>query len=104
MVSYRSRLDIISDILQVASENAKKTQIMYRANLNYKVLIKYLKKASEVSLIDYKCEKQCYMITPKGEEFLEAYKEYSRDIKNLKKQRKEINAKKNVLEELCSNK
>jgi hypothetical protein len=44
------------------------------------------------------------MITPKGEEFLEAYKEYSRDIKNLKKQRKEIKAKKNVLEELCSNK
>jgi predicted transcriptional regulator len=100
--SYRGRLDIIADILRVASENAKKTQIMYRANLSYKVLLKYLTEVSEASLIDFKDEKQCYILTTKGREFLEAYKEYSRGNRHLEKRLNEINGKKKILEELCS--
>jgi len=100
--SYRRRLDIIADILQVTSQNAKKTQIMYQANLSYKVLTKYLKKVSEASLIDFKSEKQCYMLTAKGKTFLEAYKEYSKDNRHLEKRLNEINGKKKTLEELCS--
>lgn len=102
MGSYRGRLDIIADILRVASENAKKTQIMYRANLSYKVLLKYLTEVSEASLIDFKDEKQCYILTTKGREFLEAYKEYSRGNRHLEKRLNEINGKKKILEELCS--
>jgi hypothetical protein len=30
--NYRRKLDIIADILQVAKEDARKTQIMYQAN------------------------------------------------------------------------
>ena len=100
--SYRGRLDIIADILHVASQNAKKTQIMYQANLSYKVLTKYLTEVSEASLIDFEHEKRCYMLTAKGKEFLEAYKEYSRDNRHIEKRLNEINGKKKVLEELCS--
>jgi predicted transcriptional regulator len=75
---------------------------MYQANLSYKVLIKYLKEVIEASLINFEFEKQCYMLTTKGREFLKAYKEYSRGNMHIEKQLNEINGKKKVLEELCS--
>jgi hypothetical protein len=57
---------------------------------------------SEASLIDFECEKQCYMLTAKGRDFLEAYKEYTRGNRHLKKRLNTINGKKKILEELCS--
>jgi predicted transcriptional regulator len=102
--SYRRRLDIIANILRVASRNAKKTQIMYEAKLSYKVLIKYLTEVSEASLINFEYERRCYMLTAKGREFLEAYKEYSRGNKRIEKRLNEINGKKKILEELCPSK
>ena len=104
MGSYRSRLDIIADILRVVSQNARKTQIMYQANLSFKVLTKYLTEVSEASLVNFEREKQCYMLTAKGRAFLEAYNEYSKDNKHLEKRLNEINGKKKVLEALCSSK
>ena len=75
---------------------------MYQANLSYKVLTKYLTEVSEASLIDFEDKKRCYVLTAKGREFLEAYKEYSRDNRHLERRLNEINGKKKVLEELCS--
>ena len=104
MGSYRGRLDIIADILHVVSQNAKKTKIMYQANLSYKVLTKYLTEVNEASLINFEDEKQCYMLTAKGREFLEAYKEYSKDNRHIEKQLNDIHNRKKFLEELCSSK
>ena len=100
--SYRSRLDIIADILQVVSQNAKKTQIMYQANLSYKVLQRYLKNVTAASLISFKPEEQCYVLTPKGKEFLEAYKDYAKTNKNIEKHLNDFDNKKKNLEELCA--
>jgi predicted transcriptional regulator len=100
--SYRSKLDIVADILSVVSQNAMKTQIMYQANLSYKVLQKYLRNMTTASLINFDTEEQCYMLTDKGKEFLETYKEYSKSNRRLEKRLKEINGTKKVLEELCS--
>jgi len=75
---------------------------MYQANLSYKVLTKYLTEVSEASLINFELENQCYVLTAKGREFLEAYREYSRDNRHLEKRLNEINGKKKILEELCS--
>jgi predicted transcriptional regulator len=97
--NYRGRLDIIADILQVVSQNPKKTHIMYQANLSYKVLKKYLRKMNEASLISFVGEKQCYALTVKGRNFLDTYNEYSRHSKKLEKRLSEINRKKKVLEE-----
>lgn len=77
MASYRQRIDIIADILEVVSLDAKKTQIMFKANLSYKALTKYLTKVLEASLVIYEQDRQCYVITAKGREFLNAYKIYS---------------------------
>ena len=103
MGSYRSRLDIIADILHVAKGGAKKTQIMYQANLSYKLLSKYLMEIVEACLIRFDHEERLYVITSKGRQFLEHYREYSRRHKHVEKQLNDIRDKRRILEELCSN-
>jgi predicted transcriptional regulator len=100
--NYRGRLDIIADILDVTSRDAKKTQIMCQANLSYKVLKKYLAELIGASLVSFEAENQQYILTTKGHEFLEAYKEYSRRSKTVEKHLSRVETKRRVLEELCS--
>jgi len=100
--SYRNRLDIIADILQVASQNAKKTQIMYQANLSYKVLQRYLREVTMASLIKFENAEQCYVLTSKGKDFLEAYRDYDKTNKSIEKRLNDVDNKKKNLEELCS--
>ena len=102
MRNYRRRLDIIADILKVASQKAKKTQIMYQANLSYKVLQRYLKEVKAASLIDFNTEDQCYTLTQKGREFLESYIDYEQTSKKIEKRLNDADSKKRSLEELCS--
>lgn len=103
MGSYRSRLDIIADILNVVSRKAKKTQIMYQANLSYKLLTIYLAEITEASLIRFERENKCYSLTPKGRKFLEKYKEYSKRNKHIERQLDDVRTRRKVLEELCFN-
>jgi predicted transcriptional regulator len=63
--SYRGRLDIIADILHVTGGNAKKTQIMYQANLSYKLLQRYLNEVVKASLVSLESKTQNYMLTQK---------------------------------------
>jgi predicted transcriptional regulator len=100
--SYRSRLDIVADILLVASRRAKKTQIMYQANLSYKLLTKYLTEIRKAYLISFEGKERCFVLTPKGQEFLEKYKDYSRRNKHVEKRLNDVSVKRKVLEELCS--
>ena len=102
MGSYRNRLDIIADILQVVSQNAKKTQIMYQANLSYKVLQRYLREVTMASLIEFETTEKCYVLTSKGQDFLEAYKDYAKTNKNIEKRLNDFDNKKKNLEELCT--
>jgi predicted transcriptional regulator len=99
--NYRGRLDIIADILQVASGNAKKTHIMFQANLSYNVLQRYLAEIIKASLISFEDEKRCYILTAKGRKFLDAYKEYSKTNRHVEKQLNDVRTKKRVLEKLC---
>jgi predicted transcriptional regulator len=100
--NYRSRLDIIADILGVVSGEARKTQIMYRANLSYAVMQKYLAEITEASLISFEGDRLCYSLTDKGRDFLRTYQEYSKTNKHAEKQLKEAHIRKDVLNRLCS--
>jgi predicted transcriptional regulator len=99
---YRGKLDIIADILNVVSHKPKKTQIMYQANLSFRLLQKYLTEVSKTSMICYDSETQCYVLTSKGEEFLKAYRQYSKTNRHAEKIIDEVNAKKQTLENLFS--
>jgi len=99
---YRSKLDIIADILKVASRKPKKTQIMYQANLSFRVLQKYLAEIIGASLISFEDKTQCYVLTSKGEAFLEAYMQYSKSNRHAEKIIGEVNSKKQTLEKLVN--
>ncbi len=101
MGNYRDRLDIIADILNVASQEAKKTQIMYQANLSYKVLQRYLAEIVDASLVTFENHNQRYKLTVKGQQYLGAYKEYARCSKNMEKHLNDFSVKRKVLENLC---
>ena len=74
---------------------------MYQANLSYKVLQRYLAEIVGSSLIGYEDEKQCYKLTDKGREFLEAYQKYTKTNKHVEKRLNDVASKKKVLLDLC---
>ena len=103
MGSYRGRLDIIADILSVAGKNAKKTQIMYQANLSYNVFKKYFAEVLGAQLVGFEDKNRCYNLTDKGREFLEAYQTYSKTSKLFEKRLNAVANSKRILEGLCPN-
>lgn len=100
-MNYRDRLDIIADILNVVSQEAKKTQIMYQANLSYKVLQRYLNEIVDASLVSFENNNQLYLLTGKGHEYLDAYKEYLRCSKTMERRVNDFTIKRKILEKLC---
>jgi predicted transcriptional regulator len=100
--NYRNRIEIVADILHVVRREAKKTQIMYQANLSYRLLSKYLMEVRRAYLINFERRKRCYVLTSKGIEFLERYKEYSKRNRHVTKQLNDVNGERRVLEKLCS--
>ena len=101
MVNYRDRLDIIADILSVVSRDAKKTQIMYQANLSYKVLQRYLNEVTDALLVTFEDQFQRYRLTFKGQQYLDAYKDYARCSRSMEKHLHDFSTKKSMLESLC---
>jgi predicted transcriptional regulator len=102
MRDYRRKLDIIADMLRVANHGAKKTHIMGQANLNYKLLTKYLKEVVKTGLVRFERAENCYVLTSKGKEFLERYKEYSRRNKHVEKQSNDLHNRRKALIDLLS--
>jgi predicted transcriptional regulator len=75
-MKHRSRLEIISLILDIATRNDGVTQkkILYRAYLSYEYLKKYLTLLQENELINYyEQEGKVYRTTEKGLHFLDLY-------------------------------
>jgi len=71
----RNSNDIVADILRVAADGAKKTRIVYGANLNFKIIKNYLPRLIEQGFIDYDGSGRngLYYTTPLGNEFLWRY-------------------------------
>jgi len=101
MSKYRDRLRIIADVLSIAGGRAKKTQIMYQANLSYRLLCRYLEEVLDAGLVS--CENEdCYVLTAKGKEFLVQHEEYSKHCKTFEEQSDNIGRTKTHLMALCS--
>ena len=74
---------------------------MYQANLSYKVLQRYLTEIVDASLFHLKTDNQRYILTGKGQEYLDAYKEYTRCSKSMEKRLNDFSTKRKILENLC---
>lgn len=71
----RNDLDICADLLNVARGGAKKTQLVYRANLNFKIIKKYITRLSEYGFLE--SEGGRYFTTDKGNRYLVQYREFT---------------------------
>lgn len=100
MGKHRDKVDIVAKILMAASQNVGKTQIMYQANLNYDMLMKYLTEALNFQFIMLDSERRFYQITDKGQDFLEAYREYSKANKKKERQLRITITKRKDLEKM----
>ena len=73
--SNRGRIQIIGDVLGLATSGIKKTHIMYRGNLSYEQAHQYLAEMIDKGLVDRQMSSECtiYRTTERGREFLAHY-------------------------------
>ena len=83
MVSYRTSMQIVADLLTVTEqsgqEGIKTTSLLTKANLSHSRLSKFLENLTGAGLIN-KIEfdgKNTFIITPKGRQYLESYVNFS---------------------------
>jgi len=83
----RNYLDIYVDILQVAMSGAKKTHIVYRANLNFKVVRMYIDRLIDTGMLSPAEDSGDYRTTRRGIEFLDQYNELVAPIKRERRKK-----------------
>ena len=74
-MKYRSRTEIVGNILDAANGRATKTKIMYKAFLSYAQLKEYLSVLTENKLIEYLDVTQTFKTTQKGLNYLKMHNE-----------------------------
>lgn len=73
---YRNRMEISAGILDIARNGTRKTRIMYRANLSFDLLQKYLDMLVNAGLLELRGnDDRTYVATEKGRKFLEDFNE-----------------------------
>ena len=72
-MKYRSRTDIVSEILEAAQGGTSKTKIMYKAFLSYAQLKEYLAVLVENRLLEYDKGEETFKTSEKGVRFLKLY-------------------------------
>ena len=74
MPQRRSNLEIVAEILKIARKGAKKTRIVYGANMNFKMLEEYLEKLTKAGLIaNSEGNGGLIRTTEKGVEYLQQF-------------------------------
>ena len=74
MGKKRSYLEISADVLRVAKEGARKSHIVYRANLNFNIIETYLERLQETGLLTFPSDgDHLFKTTPKGVEYINQY-------------------------------
>ena len=67
----RNNIDITAELLYVAKNGARKTHLVYKANLNFMLIKKYLVRLTENGLLESVDER--FYTTDKGTRFLDQY-------------------------------
>jgi len=96
----RHSLEIVRDILSVASVRTRKTRIMYQANLSFVQIEKYLRRLLDGGLVDHDGD-SCYLITRKGLDFLGLYDEYLDRCKQIREEVARSSEERRLLEDMC---
>jgi predicted transcriptional regulator len=74
-MKYRSRTEIVCNILDAANGGTTKTKIMFKAFLSYGQLTEYLSLLMENNLIEYFEGSHTFKTTEKGSNYLKMHNE-----------------------------
>jgi predicted transcriptional regulator len=96
----RCRLDIVREVLSIASVKVRKTRIMYGANLNFLQVEKYLSVLLGSGLLEHDGEFG-YLTTGTGLEFLQLYEDFRKRSERLEAEVEKNIMNKCRLETLC---
>jgi len=99
MVKYRDELGITADILHAAGNGAKKTRIMYIANLSHELLKKYLWATTRSGFL--RPNDEGYEVTEKGQAFLEKYGAFSSKYSKLENELQSAMFEREILKGMC---
>ncbi|GAI45506.1 unnamed protein product [marine sediment metagenome] len=78
MKRRRDKIAILVDMLEVIGNGARKTHIVYKANLNFESCRRYLNAMRNADLVDIQVGSPMkWAITEKGRTFLKKYKEFT---------------------------
>ena len=79
---YRSRIEIISRILEIANGgNITKSKMLYQSFLSYDKMKEYLEVLTKTDLISYDLDTHTFKTTEKGLRFLDIYNQMDDMIK-----------------------
>ena len=84
-MKYRSRTEILGNILDATNGGATKTKIMYSAFLSYAQLKEYLSILIENNLIEYVDGDNKFKTTEKGLNFLKMHNQIEELLQNTTK-------------------
>jgi predicted transcriptional regulator len=100
-MKYRGKLELVAEVLAASLKDAKKTHIMNRGNLNFKLVNSYLQLVLSCGLLTFDSENESYSVTEKGERFLVLFKSYRRHVRESEKKRRIVEDKEGQLEQMC---
>jgi len=70
LTTRRDQLTIMSDLLEIVQQPQRLTHILYKSNMSYGQLSKYLDDLTELGFIEIKMEPfRSFLITLKGKQF-----------------------------------
>lgn len=77
MKRRRDKISILVDMLEAIGDGARKTHIVYRANLNFESCRRYLNAMRNAGLVEIQVgSPMMWAITEKGRTFVKKYKEF----------------------------
>jgi predicted transcriptional regulator len=85
-MGYRSRTEIISQILDTANGGITKTKLMYKVFLSHDQLKEYLAVLTQSDLLRYDFVRRRFMTTKKGLTFLNLYNQIDHLMKEEEQQ------------------
>lgn len=95
----RRRVEILAAILSSAVGGARKTKIMYNANLSYTILTKYLEQTIGLGFLQF--ENGAYVTTSMGLKLLKSYTRFSLRYCRLRKEFEASERDWKILEQMC---
>jgi predicted transcriptional regulator len=100
VVKHRKRMEIVADVLRATGRGARKTRIMYNANLSSRVFKKYLEESVNIGFLSF--NDAFYQVTESGELFLKKYVDFSNRYSKVGKELQSVALEGAALERMCT--